>query len=363
MPRILIVEDDQKMRKNLCILLENEGYEYECAENGKIGLEKALTNLPDLIISDIMMPEFDGYELLEELQKYPETESIPFIFLTALTGTDKLREGMRSGADDYLYKPFQIEDLISAIKTRLEKKNRTEKKMSEIQKEIAGKISHELRTPLVAIIGYPELIEDEDDINKIKEMTRVIKSSSQILHRRIEKYLLYKDLIALYTKFNTGSNNKNYTTIEQNIIKYYLTTLPEELNASERVNIIVEECTVPMREEFLEVVIKEITENGLRYSENDKKVLLQGFRENGNYKILVIDNGCGIKKKEIDTINVFRKFGENRLSEEGSGLGLAIAKKILDYNNCILNIDSQEKKYTKAEITIPLNNEYKYGKN
>lgn len=121
MKKILVIEDNQDVRENTADILELEGFEVTTAENGKIGVELATQLLPDVIICDIMMPVQDGYEVLQELNKNPQTSSIPFIFLTAKTERTDLRKGMNLGADDYLTKPFTEEELLEAIESRLKK--------------------------------------------------------------------------------------------------------------------------------------------------------------------------------------------------------------------------------------------------
>jgi K+-sensing histidine kinase KdpD len=121
MKKILIIEDDQLVRISTLDLLEAEGFQATGAENGRIGLEKAREQLPDLIICDILMPELDGYEVLKALQQDLTTATIPFIFLTASADKTALRHGMELGADDYLTKPFTLSHLLAAIDARLKK--------------------------------------------------------------------------------------------------------------------------------------------------------------------------------------------------------------------------------------------------
>src|SRR4051812_33462814 len=107
MKKILLIEDSREMRENTAEILELANYNVITAANGKIGVEYAVKELPDLIICDIMMPELDGYGVLYMLGKNPATASIPFIFLTAKAEKTDLRKGMSMGADDYLTKPFE----------------------------------------------------------------------------------------------------------------------------------------------------------------------------------------------------------------------------------------------------------------
>ena len=120
--KILIIEDNDAIRENIVEILGMANYEVYEADNGKLGVEMALKHLPDVILCDIMMPELDGYGVLYMLNKYAETSTIPFIFLTAKADHNDLRKGMEMGADDYLTKPFDDMELLNAIDVRLRKR-------------------------------------------------------------------------------------------------------------------------------------------------------------------------------------------------------------------------------------------------
>ncbi len=119
--KILLIEDDMTVRENTAEILELSDYEVQTASDGLKGVEEAKRFKPDIIVCDIMMPELDGYGVLENLSKDPQTRFIPFIFLSAKTDHKDIRKGMDLGADDYLTKPFEEDELISAIESRLAK--------------------------------------------------------------------------------------------------------------------------------------------------------------------------------------------------------------------------------------------------
>lgn len=121
MKKILLIEDNQEIRENTEEILELANYEVLTAQDGKVGVEIAQAQLPDLIICDIMMPELDGYGVIHILGRNPETSAIPFIFLTAKTERADFRKGMNLGADDYITKPFDDSELLDAIEGRLKK--------------------------------------------------------------------------------------------------------------------------------------------------------------------------------------------------------------------------------------------------
>src|SRR5688572_10870821 len=110
---ILLIEDHSQMRENLLIMLQMEGFEVALAENGRQGLEVARRVLPDIIVCDVMMPEMDGYGVLEALRADAATAMIPFIFLTAKGEKIDQRAGMNLGADDYLVKPVEKKEILS----------------------------------------------------------------------------------------------------------------------------------------------------------------------------------------------------------------------------------------------------------
>jgi DNA-binding NarL/FixJ family response regulator len=129
--KILIIEDQAPMRRNVALLLEMEGYVTCTASNGREGIEVAKREKPDLILCDVMMPELDGHGVVTVLRADDAFATTPFIFLTAKSDRGDVRAGMNHGADDYLTKPIVREDLLAAIKTRLERAKSFEKQLNE----------------------------------------------------------------------------------------------------------------------------------------------------------------------------------------------------------------------------------------
>jgi DNA-binding NarL/FixJ family response regulator len=121
MKKILVIEDEPEMRRNLTTILRLEKFHPVAAENGRVGVELAKKEKPDLILCDVMMPELDGYGVLAALRADAETVAMPFIFLTAKGEKPHIRAGMNLGADDYLTKPIAKADLLGAIRSRLER--------------------------------------------------------------------------------------------------------------------------------------------------------------------------------------------------------------------------------------------------
>lgn len=154
MKTILLIEDNKEMRENIAEILELANYKIHSAKNGKIGVELAKKQKPDLIVCDIMMPELDGYGVLNILSKNPDTANIPFIFLTAKAEKSDFRKGMNLGADDYITKPFQDEELLNAIEIRLKK--------TEILKKEFSKNAE----------GLNEFLEEAKRMHDLKELSK-----------------------------------------------------------------------------------------------------------------------------------------------------------------------------------------------
>ena len=168
MPKILLIEDEPLVRESLKDALNLEGYSLATAQNGRDGIEVVRETLPDLIICDINMPEMDGYSVLESLRADARTRDIPFVFLTARSGRSDWRQGMEMGADDFLTKPFTIDELLRTVRTRLTRQDmiqqqyKTEKKLNQslrqkvrtqeelvaMKAKLLDQLIEEFRTPL-----------------------------------------------------------------------------------------------------------------------------------------------------------------------------------------------------------------------
>lgn len=172
MKKILLIDDNKDLCENTAEILELANYKVFTAKNGRLGVELAFTEDPDLIICDIMMPELDGYGVLHLLQKNPATRNKPFIFLTAKTEHKDLRKGMESGADDYIMKPFTGIELLSAVESRL-------KKMELLEKQFMGDME-ELQE-LIRVSGGNALkdLTNESNINYYKKKQKVYSEGNR----------------------------------------------------------------------------------------------------------------------------------------------------------------------------------------
>jgi CRP-like cAMP-binding protein/CheY-like chemotaxis protein len=175
MIKIIIIEDNEDIRENVVEILQLANYEVFEAKNGSIGLEIILANKIDLILCDIMMPQLDGYGVLNRLNKNPETANIPFVFLTAKDKRIELRKGMEMGADDYLTKPFNDRELLQAIESRLKKK--------ELQYKFLGTSLDRLSSLISKNKGLVELkkIIEERKVRHFKQNQTIYYESDQAI--------------------------------------------------------------------------------------------------------------------------------------------------------------------------------------
>ncbi|TJY35773.1 response regulator [Pontimicrobium aquaticum] len=170
MKTILLIEDDTVLRENTTELLELSNYNVISASNGEIGVNKAKQLLPDIIVCDIMMPELDGYGVLDALSKNKNTKHIPFIFLSAKTEHLDIRKGMNLGADDYITKPFSEDELISAIESRLAK-IAILKDEYDVNNRIIESGQHEIQS----LNDFKNYMYDKGEIFRFKEEETVYK--------------------------------------------------------------------------------------------------------------------------------------------------------------------------------------------
>lgn len=194
MKKILVIEDSIDILENTAEILELSNYKVFTAPNGKMGIEMALAHKPDLILCDIMMPELDGYGVLHIVQKNPDLQNIPFIFLTAKTGQADMRKGMSLGADDYITKPFDATELLDAIEGRL-------KKNELLKQSISAGIKG--MDELITMIGGEKVMEEfvnGRQIDRYKKKQRIYSEGNH----PIRLYYVQKGMVKIYKTNNYG---------------------------------------------------------------------------------------------------------------------------------------------------------------
>ncbi|MGH2521487.1 MAG: hybrid sensor histidine kinase/response regulator, partial [Anaerolineales bacterium] len=198
---ILIVEDDAALLEGLRDILELAGFQVTVARNGIEGLAALDKITPDLIISDIMMPYMDGYQFYAQARARPALLNVPFIFLTAKGEKADVRQGKMLGADDYLIKPFDEEDLLVAIRAKLKRqaqlKTAHQREIADLKRSILTTLNHEFRTPLTYITTYSDILNEtgpELSPEEFKDFMHGIQLGSERLLRLVEDFILLVEL-------------------------------------------------------------------------------------------------------------------------------------------------------------------------
>jgi two-component system, OmpR family, alkaline phosphatase synthesis response regulator PhoP len=220
MKKILVIEDEKSVRNNILRMLKAEGFQALGAENGIVGVKLAQAELPEIIICDVMMPELDGFGVLKELQKNPETALIPFIFLTAKAERSDLRQGLELGADDYLTKPFEFDELLRAINARFNKQKLQQQKIDCLREELIRfrqvveakdnlftNLDQELRRPLSNIVMALKMLETDAPTESRERYLQILQSEFareiSLLNQMSQlQQLLTPENVTLLGKFN-----------------------------------------------------------------------------------------------------------------------------------------------------------------
>ncbi len=356
---ILIIEDEDLIRESLEDLLLAEGFKVITAENGERGMHLAKQNQPDLILCDVRMPIFNGYEVLEWLRQDKELSTVPFLFLTSMMDRHSTRKGMSLGADDYLEKPCTKDELLAAIAARLGKQKaidqRIAEKMDALRRSITLSLPHELQTPLSGIMGLSELlmIENEELIpEEVYEYAEGIHRSAERLQRLIQNYLLYSKLMLLRSQGQTRftapypcNSQMIVSKIGDRKVKEYARTNDLELDLAEF-------DLAVSSEDFIKIV-DELVDNAFKYSNPRSKVAIRTQVTDQQWIFTIQDSGRGMNENQIANIGAYMQFERQFYEQQGSGLGLVLAKTLLEFYGGEIDIQSQEDLGTKISVTIP----------
>lgn len=340
-PKILIIDDEPALLLGLAATVRRHGFEVITASDGTDGMQKARDHKPDLIISDVMMPPPNGFELRKLMSLDAELASIPFIFLTARGAVEDRVTGIRSGADDYISKPFVTDELLARIQAILRRVKTEQQRgreqaqaiarqdMERLQREILRNFHHELRTPLTNIVLPLEMVVNKR-FTSPEEQSRFIRmalSSADRLESLVADFILLTEIdrAGLNTiRQPIDPRHHILLPVQKRLERYRNKSL--ELVADLHVN---NDITAPRRE-FVHSVVH-LVDNAFKSSPQGGKVTLAiQSGQHGGAGIRVGDDGPGIPPDLHE--KVFERFyqvsqGDNRL-QDGLGVGLTIARAV-----------------------------------
>jgi CRP-like cAMP-binding protein/ActR/RegA family two-component response regulator len=312
MKNILLIEDNKEVRENTAEILEMANYTVTQAENGKLGVEAAQKNKPDLIICDIMMPVLDGYGVIHLLSKNTETASIPFIFLTAKSERGDFRKGMEMGADDYISKPFDDIELLKAVESRIRK---SESLKAEFSKDVEG---------------LNKFFNDVKKIDELKKLSadrriKVYKKKENIFYEGNNPNYLYFLVKGKVKAFKAHEYGKELITVlykEGDFFGY--TALLEELPYSDTAEALEESevCLIP-KEDFYALI-----HNNVHVMKSFIKMLSNNILE--KEKQLVNLAYSSVRKRVAEAlILLYSRYSEGSENKKETDFSISISREDL----------------------------------
>ena len=362
--KILIVDDAVSNVLLLKILLTNEKFQVCTAANGNQCIEMAQKEKPDLILLDVMMPDINGFDTAVILKKDEATRDIPIIFLTALNNPSDLVKGFQVGANDFLTKPFNKEELVMRVMHQIElvaAKRTIVRQNEELRRTINNRdkmysvIAHDLRSPMASIrmvlnlavnVVSREMVGDE------------IFSLLDKANRESEETHDLLDNLLKWTKSQTGRLNVVYQDIDLDDIVPGVVDIFHMIAEMKKINLQYipsnEKLIVHGDNDMMKTIIRNFISNAIKFSSEGKGVEVFCTREGDFARISVRDHGVGISPERVETI--FHKgdttYGTS--GEEGSGLGLQLCEDFARKNGGEAQVESVLGEGSTFSFTVPL---------
>lgn len=363
--KILIVDDVMSNVFGMKVLLTNEKFAIATASNGRQALEQVEKENPDLVLLDVMMPDMSGFEVAQHLKSNPNTADIPIIFLTALNSTADIVKGFQVGANDFISKPFNKEELIIRVTHQISlvaAKRLILSKTEELQRTIAGRdklysvIAHDLRSPMGSIKMVLNMLILNLPSEKIgAEMYELLTMANQTT----EDVFSLLDNLLKWTKSQIGKLNVVYQDVDlvevtDGVIEIF--SMVASLKKIRIREMKPEKMMVNADIDMLKTVVRNLLSNAIKFSKENSEVLVKMEEVDGMAVVSVQDYGCGIseegQKKLLHTDTHFSTFGTN--NEEGSGLGLLLCKDFVVKNGGKLWFTSKEGEGSIFSFSIPV---------
>ncbi|MCL4237300.1 MAG: response regulator [Anaerolineae bacterium] len=363
---ILVVEDDLHLMEGVRDILELNGYEVWTASNGQAGLQmlQDKPRPPDLIVSDIMMPRMDGYDFFGAVRAEPNWVHIPFIFLTAKGEHEDVKRGKRMGAEDYVIKPFDADDLLVAVSAKLERRRQIERhwqnEVSTIKQNILMILNHEFRTPLTYVVAYADMVHRDADalgVDDMRAFLRGINAGANRLRRLVENFILLVELETGEAAQTFSWRREMRTDFEallgSAIAKYQDVAGEKQVTIS----VAVDEDLPPIRADaqYLVAAVECLIDNAVKFSDKPGTVVtVRAYRDGGGVCLAVRDQGRGIPPGERE--NIFQSFYQierHKYEDQGAGSGLAIVNRVTRLHGGHITLTSAVGEGSEFVIRLP----------
>ncbi len=365
MTRVLIIDDDLDVRDQVATTLLAAYYETYTAVDGRDGVAKALHLVPDLIICDMMMPNMNGQDVLTELRQHPETATVPFIYLTAVDERDTVRESMNMGADDYLFKPFRVNELLKTVNARLKRHqsivSSAEQQLEAIKLRLARTITHELRTPVGLIVGSLQMLEwqeDEPFSETTRDMISTMSRGATRLAHVIEQMVFATYLTTgVYSADSVAQQGMPLEISEiissaHKLARQFTNRQPD--NVDVKVAELKESLFVKAEPGAMKQALAEVISNAISFSPPNTNVRITYKLVDHDVRITVTDSGQGIDDQHLkEAMAWFGQVDRDTQEQQGMGMGLPLAEQLIAIHNGTLEIHSIVGKGTQAVITLP----------
>jgi signal transduction histidine kinase len=329
-PRVMVVEDNPDMRTYLSRRLQKK-YDLELCPDGKEALRRIAERPPDLVVSDVMMPEISGDELCRRLKADPATSSIPVVLITARKGVDRTLEGFKAGADDYLTKPFNIQELLARVEVQL-RLQEMGRKLAQHEKAatmnlVAAGLAHEVRNPVNAILNAVKpLLEGQlvqSHTPEAQEARQELLAAILDSAERIDR--LCGDLLGVarpHLDENADWQVEEAVESALRLIRHRRGVEPTVVRSVER------DAPVFGRTAELNQVLLNLLDNAVRAAGPEGRIEVRAEQRNGTFRLRVKDSGPGIPAGKEEQIfdPLFTLHGR----EGASGLGLHICRRIIE---------------------------------
>jgi signal transduction histidine kinase len=360
---ILIVEDYQSLRAALRALLEAEDYRVRTASNGCEALEVMEGECPDLIVSDIRMPEMNGYDFYRAVRAQQEWVSIPFIFLTVKASRDDVLKGKALGADDYLTKPLDPKDLLVTIAAQLGRADAVQAaaatEFEELREELVTVLGHELRTPLTYIRCYADLAlenvssRDED----AEAYWNGVRHGADRLTRLAEDVALLAQLgtdRALENLRTKATTRDDLGEILEVVVHQYKESAAEH-GLTLRAEVEPDLPVVRLHAPLLVDALSRLVDNAIKFSlDEGKQIVVRGRRLGDEVEIAVVDEGVGIPPQKMTHLfDRFHQIEREKMEQQGMGLGLAIARRLIEMHDGEIKVESAPGEGSTFSIRLP----------